>query len=452
MSTYTEEEVQARITKLIPSEASLDRSRYVDGDDLLDSLKERVARCVYSRIEAPYYFAYLAGIKILEDLSTVSAALSDIDRCIPAMRITIPTVVIDLDTISYSVDSALNAETDVIASAKIALLTSKIRTAAQSVSKPVFDSVQAEPILVRALATIKTNLTSIRDRTYYLTQLLQRVSSANLLYWVQRRQLKSVSRTLYNSSNTDPSTILDLVLSTSLLDVKTNLSIDFKANKYYGGVVPGTPTNRYTLSGTVPTGQLAIRKGDILHTGNPLTGYVINSYSNGILYLETAVGPGAVNAYVSSSAVVSYQTLLPQLEAAITALNAAVDSDFVSKAGLTAYGNTGYSEYNAARLALIAGLSALQGALGAFSVSLVDEVKALVESFREERLFSVLALLETLDFVAITESGADGFSLSSTAKDLLEQLATQFGAETPDAYVHDSDPLYDELVQRRITK
>lgn len=449
MAAYTTAEILARASKLIPSEAVLDRSRFVDGDDLIDSLKERIARCVYSRAEAPYYFAYLAGIKIIEDLAAISTAMSDIDRCIPAMRVQEDVLFINKELIISEAEAALDAVSDTVTSARVAILTSKIQSSLQFSTKPVFGSTQAEPMLSAALATINNNLVSIRDRSFYMIRLLQRINAANLLIWPQRRQLRQLIKRLEAASDTESTAVLDLLIASSLLDIST-ISVDFSANKYYGPVTPGTPANRYTLGGPAPTGPLAIRKGDILHTGTPSTGFAINSYANGTLYLDTASGPGAVNAYITSSAVASYQTLVPALENAIELLNVAIDKDFTSKAGLVAYGNTGYGDYADAKIALATALASLQSALSAYTVPLVDEVKSLVESLREERLFSVLLLLENLDFEAISGVGADNISLATTAKDLLNQLAVQFGVEAPDVFMRDSDPLYDELIQRRI--
>ena len=447
---YSQEEILAKARELIPSEAILSRSRYVDGDDLLDGIKERVARAVYSCIEAPYYLAYLTGVKLQEDLATLSTAVSDVERCFGAMRAKPTSLIIDRDSFINEVESALYAESTSVMDYRAARISAQIKTVvARSNTKPTFDSVQATELLETSLGVLSSYLPDLRARLYFITQVLQRIEAADLLQWVKKRQLRKLIATLQAVENgeTDSEAIVDLLITSSLLDTST-LQVDFSAYKYVGAVAPGAKPNRYTLAGTVPTGAYAIRKGDVLHTGNPANGFAINSYEGGILYLETASGPGAVSAYISPAAQVSYLAVRNALDNAVTLFLAAEKADFSSKASLVAYGNTGYPEYTTAKLAVISAIASAQAALSSFVVGLVPEVRQLIESVREERLFSVTDLLANLDFEGISSLEAESISLANSAKELLLQLSTQLGADEPSTFMSDSDPLYDELLQR----
>jgi hypothetical protein len=427
MSQYTEAELRARILSLVPSAAVLDRSVDLDGEDVLDSCKDRVARALYSSVDMPYLLAKQTCRKITEFTDEVATLVATVERCAAAMHVD--------DSASYTNTSYVAASLgDVLESApesaqsKAALLASDIRRGGYLLGSLAFGREQAMPALEEALARLEVVVPLLDYATDNVRNLLSRISSAALLQWTLRRQVRALKKAQSSASAASYMPAVDLLIASSLLD-KSFLALDFSASKYTGTVtpVPGV-ANRYVLSDTLPEDRLSILPGDIARKalGDEA---VVHSVDGDVLYLADVPGWLASTVSILPCHATAYNDMLPSL-LAVSSTAAGAAQGLRTKVSLYAYSNTGLPAFRSVLTALQVHASALASSVTSFAQAKTYMPAALLDlvaSLREERLFAVINYLEYCDFVGVSELGYAEMSAVSSAGDLLEQLSQILG-------------------------
>lgn len=431
MSKYTAEELEARIRALIPSMAVLDRSSEADGDDLLDSTKDRVARLLYSRVEIPYYLAQVAGNKLSTYLTELTDALAVIERCTQATQIDDTASFVDYDEIQRAVTATMELPAATVQS-QANLLSTQLFKYGKQYGSVAYGRTQALPVLEQYLAVVSSLLPTIDFTLSNITNLLDNIDEADLLAWTLRRQLRLLSK-LSSQTEQTPVPAVDVLAAAALMD-KSFLRIDFAADKYTGSISPVVGVaNRYTLTGDLPAEQFEILPGDIVRRVAGGTAVAHSSKSN-LLYLRSSPGWATSDVVVSSGLRAAYlSTRKELLNLGTTAEKAG--KDFTSRARTYALGNTGLAQYRASYTALSSFASAASTALTALLAAqegVFQDVVSFIESLREERLFAVINYLEHCDFAGIAGVSYDNVSAPSSAAELLLQLSTALGADTSD--------------------
>lgn len=427
MTKLTQAELEARAAAMIPSQAVLQRGRFVDGEDILESTKERVGRVVHSSIEAPYYLAHLCLLSAAELVGELQEALAVVVRCVEAMP-KAPAAVVSTSSLQEDVASALNEEANkreaaiakVVAATKAFIPSSTVQ----------LDSSSAPALLEKALPTIREALEGITLRVANFTNVIESVAQADFHQWVVSRQLRKLQKLTSSESSTNDA--VDILIAGALLDVNTFIT-DFAQTKYTG-VINASISNARKCEIVPPAPPLAIRLGDYIVDG-AITHTIVSFTGNYIFFDNPWYGGTGT---LQSKAAVDYAIARPGMYTVLSLCETALLLNFEQRARTAAYANTGHTAFLSAVSYLESVCAEASRALDAFSVAIEEDVATLLEALREERQLHVLSLLETLDFPAITAMDGSELSEIDAVATELEAMAAELGAGSGGGLVYDA--------------
>lgn len=419
---FTTTYVQDRIKALLPQPVSIDRTGSTDADDLLDSVKERVARALYTDQDAAYYLVLLAVAACKENIATLLSSTTAMTKYGVALRTTpgmIPVTAPVIDTTGVIDTVQLN----LVKKLQAALVTTAQIT--KGVTGITQDKIVAQELFDHACDDYTKTWKIVQTQLDAIARFLAVYNKVDLTIQIinrQARQLQTVLDQHYASEQLSTAAAVDMLIGAKLFD-HVSSKVDITRNKFNGTATASTATTVTLPTETIKT--YWVRHGDSVYSNDGsliLQGTVASVSGQKV----TVAGATDLTVYhqlfvIKSLGMLSYNTLCSALAAVDTSsfLTDTLVTQAKTFASTGAQSTLFYSTLQAATTAA----TAAKDALTAYQAGKVMSVASLLSALREESLVPVIDKLLLLDLAGVQALTFSDFSTHDTAASLLSELA-----------------------------